>query len=275
MVLSLIFVREHYTVITKNIFEPAVKKLIECNEKYGENKVCGLLNISNKVIEYYENKYNQRINNCYVDYNLSELCRQLENENAEYLVAANLDDYEMYCVKKYYPYMIDYSEYIGAEVYVMSKNKGSDCIVQEPIFERTYDLSGYNAEEDLHTLIDTPFTALSTSRFVKLEVEMSYIQEDTADDFGIALQVALNEHLFAKRRASVKDFSVAENESVKTIIIPMRYELVFKDSQLLRSFTIKSYIWNPDHTKSVHPISARIRMIPDNRYIYSFMEDVK
>jgi len=275
MVLSLVFVREHYTVISKNIFEPAVKKLIACNEKYGENKVCGLLNFSDKFIEYYENKYNKKINNSYVGYDLSGLCKQLENEDAEYLVAAYLDDYEMYCVRRYYPYMIDYSEYIGAEVYVMSKNKDSSCITHEPIFDRTYDLSGYNTEEDLYTLIDTPFTALSTSRFVKLDVEMSYIQEDTTDDFGIALQVEFNGRLFAKRRASVKDFSVAENDSVKTIIIPMRYEMVFKDSQLLRFFTIKSFIWNEDHTKSVRLICARIRMTPDNKYIYSVGEDLE
>ena len=276
MVLSLIFVREHYTVITKNIFEPAVKKLIECNEKYRENKVCGLLNISNKVIEYYENKFGKKVENRYVGYNLSELCRQLENENAEYLVAANLDDYNMYAVKRYYPYVLDYSEYIGSEIYVMSKTKHQECKTQEPIFERIYDLNGYNVDDEWMTLLDTPFVALSDSRFVKSEVEMTYMHKDTAEDFLIALQTFdANGESYDWREARVKKFSVPVSDSVRSILIPLRYELLFKDSRKLSGYSIKVLLWNIDHVKSVRPLSASIRFSPDNRYIYSFAEELE
>ena len=276
MILSLIIVREHYVVIGKSVFEPAVKKLMECNEKYGEKNVCGLLNISDKFIEYYENKFDGKINNRYVGYNPTALCEHLENEQTEYLVASCLDDYEMYAVKRFYPYVVDYSEYIGTELYVMSKNELPDCIIHEPIFDRTYDLSVYNTEDEWFTLLDMPFLVMSDSRFVKLDVEMSYMQNDTADDFLIALQTFdENGESFDWREARVKNFSIPENDSIRSIIIPMRYELIFKDSRKLSNYSIKSFLWNIDHVKSVRPLSARISMAPDNKYIYSYTEELR
>ena len=275
MVLSLIFVREHYTVIGKTIIEPAVKNLIDCNEKYGEENVCGLLNLNEKHIEYYEKKFGRKINNRYAGYNPSALCEQLENEDANYLFAAYLDDFEMYAVKRYYPYVIDYSEYIGAEIYVLSKTEQPECEMPKPVFDRTYDLTGYNVDNEWMTLLDTPFVALSNSRFVRLDVEMSYIQRDTADDFIIALQALHNEDSYAWREARVKNFSIPINDSVRSVLIPMRYELIFKDSMMLRFFSIKSFLWNIDHVKSVRPLSARIRMTPDNKYIYSTGEELE
>ena len=276
MVLSLIFVREHYTVIDKSIFEPAVKTLIDCDEKYGKENVCGLLNLNDKHIEYYENKFGKKIGNKYFGYDPSALCKQLESEKAEYLVAANLDDFDMYAVKRYYPYVLDYSEYIGAEIYVLSKTEHPEYKMYEPIFDRTYDLTSYNVENEWMTLLDTPFLALSDSRFVRMDVEMTYMQKDTADDFLIALQAFdANGESYDWREARVKKFSVPMNDSVRSILIPMRYELIFKDSRNLSGYSIKSFLWNIDHVKSVRPLSARIRLTPDNKYIYSYAEELE
>ena len=276
MVLSLIFVRKHYTIIYKSIFESGVKTLIDCNEKYGEENVCGFLNYKNKFIEYYENKYSKKIENKYQGYNPSELCNQLENEKAEYLVAAYLDDFEMYAAKRYYPYIIDYSEYTGTEIYVLSRNKQPEYKTHEPTFDRTYDLSGYNVDNEWNTLIDTPFIALSNSRFVRLDVEMTYMQKDTSEDFLIALQTFdKNGESYDWREARVKNFSVPVNDSVRSILIPMRYELIFKDSRKLSDYSIKCFLWNIDHVKSVRPLSARIRLTPDNKYIYSSGEELE
>ncbi len=276
MVLSLIFVREHYTVFKKSIFEPAVKTLIESDEKYGKENVCGLLNISQKYIEYYENKFGKKVENKYAGYDPSALCCQLENEKAEYLVAANLDDYDLYAVRRYYPYMLDYSEYIGAEIYVLSKTEQPGFEMPKPVFDRTYDLTEYNVENEWMTLLDTPFIALSNSRFVKMQVEMTYMQKDTTDDFLIALQAFdANGESYDWREARVKKFSVPVNDSVRSILIPLRYELIFKDSHKLSNYSIKSFLWNIDFVKSVRPISARIRLTPDNKYIYSTHEELK
>ena len=276
MVLSLIFVREHYTMIDKSIFESGVKTLIDCDEKYGKENVCGLLNFSDKFIAYYENKFGKKIENKYAGYDPSALCKQLENEKSEYLVAAYLDDYEMYAVRRYYPYVLDYSEYIGAEIYVMSKTEQPEYKMYEPIFERTYDLTGYNVDDEWYTLLDTPFTALSDSRFVRLDVEMTYMQKDTADDFLIALQAFdANGESYDWRESRVKNFSVPVNDSVRSILIPMRYELIFKDSRKLSDYSIKSFLWNIDHVKSVRPLNARIRVTPDNKYIYSTGEELE
>ena len=273
MVLSLIFVREHYTMINKSIYSAAIKTAIDCNKKYGEENVCDLFNI--QYMNYYESKYGYNVKNRYTGYDPSALCKQLENEKAEYLVAVYLDDYEMYVVKRYYPYVIDYSEYIGAEIYVMSKTEQAECSMPKPVFDCTYDLLDYNVDDERLTLIDTPFTALSNSRYVRLDVELFYIQKDTADDFIVALQAFHNEKSYAWREASVKKFSGPINDSVRSVLIPMRYELIFKESMMLRLFSIKSFLWNVDLLKSVRPISARIRMTPDNRYIYSPWENLE
>lgn len=276
MVLSLIFVREHYAMIGKSIYGPAVKKVIDCNEKYGEKNVCGLLNISDKYIEYYENKYDRKINNRYVGYDPMALCKLLENEQTDYLVAACLDDFDMYAVKRYYPYMIDYSEYIGTELYVMSKTEHPKCQMPEPMFDRTYDLTSYNIDDEWYTLLDTPFVALSDSRYVRLDVEMFYTQKDTSDDFLIALQTFdSNGDSFDWREARVKNFSIPIDDSIRCVVIPLRCELIFKDSRRLSNYSVKSFLWNIDHVKSVRPISARIRVTPDNRYIYSYTEELE
>ena len=226
-------------------------------------------------MNYYESKYGYNVKNRYTGYDPSALCKQLENEKAEYLVAVYLDDYEMYAVKRYYPYVIDYSEYIGAEIYVMSKTEQAECSMPKPVFDCTYDLLDYNVDDERLTLIDTPFTALSNSRYVRLDVELFYIQKYTADDFIVALQAFHDEKSYAWREASVKNFSVPINDSVRSVLIPMRYELIFKESMMLRLFSIKSFLWNVDLLKSVRPISARIRMTPDNRYIYSPWENLE
>ena len=274
MVLSLIFVREHYTMIGKSIFGPAVKMTVDFDEKYGEENVCALLNL--KYMDYYEAKYGHTINNKYKGYNPMALCKQLENEHAAYLIAANLDDIEMYVAKRYYPYVVNYSEYIGAELYVMSKKEEVDHIIHEPIFDRIYDLSGYNVEDEWFTLLDTPFVALSDSRFEKLEFEMSYMQNDTTDDFLIALQTFdENGESYDWREARVKNFYFPVNDSVRSVLLPMRFELIFKDSRELSNYSIKMFLWNIDHVKSVRPLSARIRITPDNKYIYSFTEELE
>ncbi len=274
MVLSLIFVREHYTMIGKSIFGPAVKMTVDFDEKYGEENVCALLNL--KYMDYYEAKYGHTINNKYKGYNPMALCKQLENEHAAYLIAANLDDIEMYVAKRYYPYVVSYSEYIGAELYVMSKKEEVDHIIHEPIFDRIYDLSGYNVEDEWFTLLDTPFVALSDSRFEKLEFEMSYMQNDTVDDFLIALQTFdENGESYDWREARVKNFYFPVNDSVRSVLLPMRFELIFKDSRELSNYSIKMFLWNIDHVKSVRPLSARIRITPDNKYIYSYAEELE
>ena len=182
----------------------------------------------------------------------------------------------MYAVKRYYPYVLDYSEYIGSEIYVMSKTKHQECKTQEPIFERIYDLNGYNVDDEWMTLLDTPFVALSDSRFVKSEVEMTYMHKDTAEDFLIALQTFdANGESYDWREARVKKFSVPVSDSVRSILIPLRYELLFKDSRKLSGYSIKVLLWNIDHVKSVRPLSASIRFSPDNRYIYSFAEELE
>ena len=276
MVLSLIFVREHYTMIDKSIFDSAVKKLIDCDEKYGKENVCGLLKFSDKFIGYYENKYGKEIENKYAGYDPSALCSQLDNENAEYLVAANLDDFEMYAVRRYYPYVLDYSEYIGAEIYVLSKTEQPECEMPKPLFDHTYDLTGYDVDNEWMTLLDTPFIALSNSRYVRMDVEMTYMQKDTSDDFLIALQTFDAEgESYDWRESRIKNFSVPINDSVRSILIPLRYELIFKDSRKLSDYSLKSFLWNVDHVKSVRPLSARIRLTPDNKYIYSYIEDLE
>ena len=55
----------------------------------------------------------------------------------------------------------------------------------------------------------------------------------------------------------------------------MRFELIFKDSRELSNYSIKMFLWNIDHVKSVRPLSARIRITPDNKYIYSFTEELE
>ena len=276
MVLSLIFVREHYTMIDKSIFDSAVKKLIDCDEKYGKENVCGLLKFSDKFIGYYENKYGKKIENKYAGYDPSALCSQLETEDAEYLVAANLDDFEMYAVRRHYPYVLDYSEYIGAEIYVLSKTEKPECEMPKPVFDHTYDLTGYDVDNEWMTLLDTPFVALSNSRYVRMDVEMTYMQKDTSDDFLIALQTFDAEgESYDWREARIKNFSVPVNDTVRSILIPFRYELIFKDSRKLSDYSLKSFLWNVDHVKSVRPLSARIRLTPDNKYIYSYIEDLE
>jgi hypothetical protein len=146
----------------------------------------------------------------------------------------------------------------------------------KPVFDRTYDLTEYNVENEWMTLLDTPFIALSNSRFVKMQVEMTYMQKDTTDDFLIALQAFdANGESYDWREARVKKFSVPVNDSVRSILIPLRYELIFKDSRKLSNYSIKSFLWNIDFVKSVRPISARIRLTPDNKYIYSTHEELK
>ncbi len=204
------------------------------------------------------------------------MCSQLETEDAEYLVAANLDDFEMYAVRRHYPYVLDYSEYIGAEIYVLSKTEKPECEMPKPVFDHTYDLTGYDVDNEWMTLLDTPFVALSNSRYVRMDVEMTYMQKDTSDDFLIALQTFDAEgESYDWREARIKNFSVPVNDTVRSILIPFRYELIFKDSRKLSDYSLKSFLWNVDHVKSVRPLSARIRLTPDNKYIYSYIEDLE
>lgn len=276
MIVSLIFVRQHYTMITKWGIGTTVKNLVEYNKIYGENNVCGLINLSDKILEYYENEIGSRIVNKYKGYDLDSLYNQLNNEESNYLMASYLDDRELHVIKHFYPYTVECIDCIGTEIYLMSKTETPDCIKPPKVlFERTYNFEQYDDEQEFTPLLDTSFSSLSPSRFAKIEIEMSFVTKDSLDDYLLVLQAKKLRKRCDWNSVNARKFSIAENDSVRTVYLPLRYEVMIKDSHLASLYSIQMYLWNIHRTKSVKPTSVRIRMTPDNRYVYSFLEDIR
>jgi hypothetical protein len=67
--------------------------------------------------------------------------------------------------------------------------------------------------------------------------------------------------------------NINRNVNEKQILyIPLRYELLFKNSRKMKDVYVKIYLWNPDKTKAIKPLNASITAYKDNEFIFGLVE---
>ena len=112
---------------------------------------------------------------------------------------------------------------------------------------------------------------INDSRFTLLIATVEYINEDTNANFHLVIETYFKQQLIEWRPIDTKNISRNVNEK-HFLYIPLRYELLFKNSRKMKDVYVKIFLWNPDKTKAVKPLNASVTAYKDNEFIYGLVE---
>ena len=278
MFYSLIYQRKHFQIMHQQWFELATKKAIDCKKIYGADKLAVMLRMEKPFLHYYERKYNETINNLVcVETPLStkEFHALLENTQADYLLAAALSNEQLLMIKEKYPYLLFVEKCFTTEIYLFSSYPSSDTISYTPLYVSEFHFDSVTTDKvEEYIIIDEfPFLKINDSRFTMLAVAFEYRNLDSNTNVHLILETFYKNKSVDWRSVESKHFY--RNSSEKQILyVPLRYELLFKNSRKMKDVYVKVYLWNPDKTKGVLPLHASVTAYKDNEWIYGLVESL-
>ncbi|HPX58802.1 MAG TPA: glycosyltransferase family 39 protein [Bacteroidales bacterium] len=276
MLYSLIYQRKHYELMNRQWFELSVKKAIECKKTYGEQNVSIMLCMEKPFLNYYERKYNESIKNLvYVEtpFTNKTFHALVEQQQSDYVLAGNLSDLQLLMTKEKYPYLLYCEKCFTTEILLFSKHPSPQQINYTPLynFNLSFDSIGDISKKEYFMIDEFPFLKINDSRFTLLIATVEYINEDTNANFHLVIETYFKQQLIEWRPIDTKNISRNVNEK-HFLYIPLRYELLFKNSRKMKDVYVKIFLWNPDKTKAVKPLNASVTAYKDNEFIYGLVE---
>ena len=112
---------------------------------------------------------------------------------------------------------------------------------------------------------------ISDSRFTLLTVAVEYMNDDTNANLSLIMETYFKKQLVDWRPIETKNINCNINAK-QFLYIPLRYELLFKNSRKMKDVSVKIYLWNPEKTKEIKPLNASITAYKDNEFIYGLVE---
>jgi hypothetical protein len=276
MLYSLIYQRKHYELMNRQWFELSVKKAIECKKTYGEQNVSIMLCMEKPFLNYYERKYNESIKNLvYVEtpFTNKTFHALVEQQQSDYVLAGNLSDLQLLMIKEKYPYLLYCEKCFTTEILLFSKHPSPQQINYTPLynFNLSFDSIGDISKKEYFMIDEFPFLKINDSRFTLLIATVEYINEDTNANFHLVIETYFKQQLIEWRPIDTKNISRNVNEK-HFLYIPLRYELLFKNSRKMKDVYVKIFLWNPDKTKAVKPLNASVTAYKNNEFIYGLVE---
>lgn len=276
MLYSLIYQRKHYELMKQQWFELSAKQAIACKKTYGEQNVSIMLRMGKPFLHYYERKYNENIKNLiYVETHFTNntFHALVEQQKSDYVLAGNLSDLQLLMIKEKYPYLLYCEKCFTTEILLFSKHPSPQQINYTPIynFNLSFDSIGDITKEEYVIIDEFPFLKINDSRFTLLTVAVEYINEDTNANLSLIMETYFKKQLVDWRPIETKNMNRNINGK-QFLYIPLRYELLFKNSRKMKDVYVKIYLWNPDKTKAIKPINASITAYKDNEFIYGLVE---
>ncbi len=276
MLYSLIYQRKHFEVINKQWYELSVKKALKYKTIYGEKNISCMLKMEKPFLTYYERMFNDSIHNLvYIETNLDKISfyRLLDSLSSNYLITAGLSDMERMMIQEKYPYIIDCEECFTSEIIVFSKTKLKQSIYFPPLYSKTIEFDSLNIDSTMEfiPIASLPFLAINDFRYTLLTIETEYIAKDSNLNFLLVLETKYKDRLIDWRSVESKDFPQIINQKQR-IYLPLRYELLFKNSRKMKDVALNIYLWNLDKKNDFIFLNTTISAYKDNKFIYGLVE---
>lgn len=273
---SLIYQRKHYELMKNQWFELSAKQAIACKKTYGEQNVSIMLRMEKPFLHYYERKYNETIKNLvYVETPFTDktFYALVDQQQSDYVLAGGLSDMQLLMIKEKYPYLLYCKKCFTTEILLFSKHPSQQIINYTPIYNSniSFDSIGNIAKEEYVLIDEFPFLKINDSRFTLLTVAVEYINEDTNANLSLIMETYFKKQLVDWRPIETKSINRNVNEK-QFLYIPLRYELLFKNSRKMKDVYVKIYLRNPDKTRAIKPLNASITAYKDNEFIYGLVE---
>lgn len=277
MIYSLIVPLEYYKNISLQWYQISISKSMEWREKKGSENVDCLLNMSVSFVEYYEKKYGVNIDNkLFSNFPIDDFSfmKKIETLKSNYLIVSGLTDIQIEIVKYFYPVLLEYIPCFTSEVYVFAKTgngiEGMQKIVQE---EYTWN-EPMPTENEFVPLKECNLSEICSSRFTKILLTFDYLCSDTTADYALVLQTSYKGTIADWRCVKPHDFFIKEGDMYRSFL-PLRYELLVKDSKRIPYYSVKIFLWNIDKTDAVIPVKCSISTFNGNPYIHGLGEHLK
>jgi len=274
---SLVVTREHYKFLSLQWFEKSILKSMEWIDKQGEDNVDCLLDISANSLKYYEEKYGTSIPNKIEKHQRSDdflFLQKIETLKGNFLVVAGLTDMQIEIVKHYYPVLLEYIPCANSEIYILAKTgteiEGMQKINTEEYFWDT----PIPAVQEFIPIKECNLSELSPSRFTKILLTLDYQDTDSIADYALVLQTSYKGTIADWRCIKPTDVCVKNGENYR-IFLPLRYELMVKDSKRLPFYDVKIFLWNIGKKEAIHPVKCSISTYKSNPYIFGMVENLR
>jgi len=275
MTFSLVVSRKHYNFLSAQWYGKSVAKTMEWREKYGNEHVNCVLNMSPHSITYFQDKYDIGLNNKFDrsdDY--FSFMKKVKLLQGNYLVVAGLTDLQLEIVKPFYPVLVEYIPCFTSEIYVFAKT-GTGIEGMEKINSEEYVWNApVSAEYEFIPLKECNLSEICPSRFTKILLTLDYICRDSTADYALVLQTSYKGHITDWRCVKPCDFSI-QNRDTSRIFLPFRYELLVKDSNRIAHYDVKIFLWNISKTNDIIPLKCTISIYQSNPFIYAMGESVR
>lgn len=276
MLLTLFIVRQHYTVVQQSYIEPSVRETQHAYEQFGKEHVLTLINVPLGAISYYDST----LQSSYIpkQTTLQDLTHILQNSHADVVVCSKLSSLEMAQVEWYYPYLIKEISCYGTEVYVLSKHKKHARINKKTAYIVDKDITDYNPQEEFPLMVlDTNLAAITSTRHITLNTELSYTISDTTTQeppYHIVMETYYKDSLIDWRSVSNESMYYVAPNGLHKICNPLRYELCVKNQMLLDNYRVRIYLWNINRREDIHLVHVATTVTEENKYIYALEEEI-
>lgn len=276
---SLCYQRKHYEVINQQWFELSVKKAIACKKTYGEEQVSFMLRMEKPFLNYYERKYHETIDNLvYVEHPFTDksFYSLLEQLQSDYVLAGGLSNVQLLMIKEKYPYILYCEKCFTTEILLFSKHPSPEALTFEPLYisQLSFDSISFDSTQEYIFIDEFPFLKVHDSRFTMLNVAVEYESSDTNANVYVVLETFYKNHSVEWRAIETKNLTREVNKK-QYMYIPLRYELLFKNSRKMKDVYVKAYLWNPDKTASIQFLNTSISAYKDNEMIYGLVESLQ
>ena len=277
MTYSLIVTREHYKLLSLQWYEKSVSKTIATMQKYGENDVDCLLNMETPFLAYYEEKHGIYLNNRLFSDNPCDdfaFMQKLESLQSNYLVVAGLTDFRLEIVKRYYPVLLEYIPCFTSEIYVFAK-EGTSIEGMQKIKTETYNFESHLPDENEFILLkDCNLSEIASSRFTKILLTFDYLCSDSTADYALVLETSYKGTTTDWRCVKPDGFFI-KNGDLCRAFLPLRYELLVKNTQRIPHYNLKIFLWNINKSDNINPVKCSLSIYNGNPYIYGLVENVR
>ena len=277
MTYSLFVTREHYKLLSLQWYEKSVSKSIEWVEKKGKDDVDCLLNMPVRFLEYYENKNGVEINNSiHFNHPLDDFSfkQKIESLKSNYMVVAGLTDVQIEIIKYFYPVLLEYIPCFTSEIYVFAKDGISIEEMQKISTEEYFWNESVSEYDEFIPIKECNLSDICNSRFTKLLLTFDYLCNDSTANYALVLETSYKGTVADWRCVKPSNFFIKERELYRSFL-PLRYELMVKDSKRIPHYTVKIFLWNMDKTTKVQPETCSLSTFRGNPYIYGMGEDLK
>jgi drug/metabolite transporter (DMT)-like permease len=277
MTISLVVSRQHYKFLAANWYEECATKTMELREKYGNHNVDCCLNMPTAFVDYYEEKYKTCLHN-QLNFDLpcddSSFAQKLESLKSNYLLVVGMTDLQLEIVKLFYPVLTTYIPAFKSEIYVFAKTGEAIAGMEELTTEEFVWDTPISADEEYIALKECNLSEICPSRFTKILLTLDYKCNDCTADYALVLQTSYKGAIADWRCVKPSYFSVKMEDSYR-IFLPLRYELLVKDSKRLKYYDVKIFLWNPNKTDDIFPLKCTISTYKSNPLIYALCENVR